>query len=48
MIRGVGQNLLIAGHARIEDNLAITLTSSTKRFSGEYKPVLKRKFRDTV
>ena len=46
VIRGVGQDLLIAGHARVEDDLAVALTAGTKGRAREYRAVLEREFRD--
>ena len=45
VIGGVGQDLLITGHARVEDDLAIDLAPGAKGPAGEDRTVLEREFR---
>ena len=46
MVGGVGQDFLVAGHAGVEDDLAIDLSAGAKGLAGEYGAVLERKLRD--
>ena len=46
VIRRIGQDFLIAGHARIEDNLAVALTASPKSVARVNRAVFERQLRD--
>jgi hypothetical protein len=39
-IRGIGENLLVAGHAGIKNNLSCPLSQKPERPSLEYSPIL--------